>query len=170
MNKLMMPLALAAALVTMAGCQSGPDSASRADSTASGDKIAEIAGDKTMTADVMRRSHERGTFDDALVLAMQDSSLAADVLAALKADPRFAAMFGGPDSAGSTPRATTAARTASKSTARTVTSRGTASSGDALDKTERTVQKANEKLDQAARIKQQAEEARRKAEGILKPR
>ena len=170
--KKMMPLALLAALTLMAGCESRVETAATTDSTvAVADRAAEIAGDKTMMADAMRRSRERGTFDDAVALAIQDSAVAADMIAALKGDPRFAAMFGAPASTSTTPRGTTAQKATSRSTGgRAVVVRNGTSSGDALDKAERTVQKANEKIDQAARVKQQADDAARKVEGIFKPR
>jgi hypothetical protein len=164
--KMIMPLALAAALAIMSGCGSRADSNATADSTATAsnaDRVAAIAGDKSMTADVMLQSHEHGTFDDALAIAMRDSSLAAEVMSVVKSDPRSAAMF---DPSGTTHVAVTT-HPQSRTVARAGTSRS--SSGDVLDKTERTVQKANEKIDQAARIKQGADDARRKVEGILKP-
>ena len=164
-----MPLALFAALAIMAGCQARVEPGAAADTSASkGDRMAEIAGDKTMTADVMHQSHEHGTFDDALALAMRDSALAADVIAVVRADPRFAGMFGPTGSTGST--AAAPSRTQVRSVARTVPARSTSNnSGDVLDKAERTVQKANEKIDQAARVKKQADDARHKVEGILHP-
>jgi hypothetical protein len=163
--KMIMPLALAA-LAILAGCQPASDTQATSEPVSAADRMAEIAGDKTMTADVMRRSHERGTFDDALGLALQDSALAAEVIGVLKNDPRFAAMLA-PESAPSTARNGSASRATTVRQAARTTSSG-ARSGDALDKTENAVRKANEKIDQAARVKQGASDAAKKVEGIFR--
>ncbi len=159
-----------ASLILVAGCAQDPRPAVTVsdDSATAADRI---ASDKMMTADLMRRAQLKGTFNDALAIAMQDSAVAREVMETLAADPRYSA----------TTVATTSAP-AAKSTAKSVApagrtvvvrkSSGTAktnNSGDVLDKTERTVQTANEKLDQAARIRQQVDEARRKAGQILHP-
>jgi hypothetical protein len=153
-------------LGALAGCESRPATTSDVDSlraAAGADRADAIAGDKTAMADMIRRSYAKGTFDDALALAMQDSALAQEIFQAVRADARFNA-----------PNTATAASasTAGKKTAVTRTTSGTKStarSGDILDKSEETMRKANEKIDQAARVKQQAEEARRKVEGIFHP-
>ncbi|MEO6046084.1 MAG: hypothetical protein ABIQ57_01290 [Candidatus Kapaibacterium sp.] len=170
--KIPMTIALAICVSLIAGCQSRTDVSTpgTADSTAGASaQIERIAGDKTMMADIMKRAYEKGTFDDALALAMQDSSFAGKVFDVVARDARFAVMAR--DTSRSTAtgsrvvtRAITPARVQSRTT--TTTQR---SSGDALDKTENAVKKANEKLDQANRVKDQIDEARRKAGQILHP-
>ena len=163
------PMALAAALLLMAGCQSQVDTSASADTTAAKDKLGEIAGDKTMTADLMHRSYERGTFDDALTLAMQDSAFAMEVMRAVQNDPRFAA-FMAPQSSAAKTTAAAGAQRSGTSKLRAVSTQRTATSRDPLDRTEQTVKKANEKIDQAARIKRDVDEAAKKVDGILRPR
>jgi hypothetical protein len=164
------PMALAAALLLAAGCQSQVDTSATADSTAAKDKLGEIAGDKAMTADLMHRSYERGTFDDALALAMQDSAFAMEVMMAVKNDPRLAALLEPASTAASRSTASTAAKRITAPKVRAVTTQRTTTSRDPLDRAEQTVRKANEKIDQAARVKRDAEEAARKVDGILRPR
>lgn len=161
--KLAIVPALIMALGILAGCggsDEAPQIANTATVTAS--TIDEIAGDKKTTADLMRRSLERGTFDDALALAMQDSIFAAEVFQTVQNDPRFAALNNAPAQAGKS--VTSNGRTPARAVARQGTR---AQSGDVLDKTERKVQQANEKIDQAARIKRQADEATQKIDGIF---
>ncbi|MEP7220343.1 MAG: hypothetical protein ABI876_15575 [Bacteroidota bacterium] len=168
--KIPMTIALAICVSLIAGCQSRTDVSTpgTTDSTAGASaQIERIAGDKTMMADIMKRAYEKGTFDDALALAMQDSSFAGKVFDVVARDARFAVMAR--DTSRSTAtgsrvvaRAITPARVQSRTT---TTQR---SSGDALDKTENAVKKATEKLDQANRVKAQIDEARRKAGQISK--
>ena len=179
MKTLVVP-ALAAALLMLAACEGRVETESRSVAADSAlllsDRTGEIAGDKTMTADLMRRSFEKGTFDDALSLALQDSALAAEVVAVLRADPRYAGLLENNSSdapqpllSSSTAKTSTAQnKPAQKGTVRSSTQGST--NRDPIDKAEQTMQKTNEKLDQAARVRDQIEEARRKAEGILKPR
>lgn len=162
--KLAIVPALFLALGILAGCDGGEKPQPVADTTTmAATTIDQIAGDKTTTADLMRRALERGTFDDALALAMQDSVFAAEVFQTVQRDPRFAAMT----APNATLKKTVAGsgRTQTRAVARQGTSR--AQSGDVLDKTERTVQQANAKIDQAARIKRQADEAKQKIDGIF---
>lgn len=154
-------------LGALAGCESRPATTTTSDvdslrAAAGADKADAIAGDKTAMADMIRRSYAKGTFDDALALAMQDSALAQEIFQAVRADARFNAPTTATVAAGATAAKKGAAvtRTATKATTR---------SGDVLDQSEQTLKKANEKIDQAARVKQQAEEARRKVEGIFHP-
>ncbi|MDB5036419.1 MAG: hypothetical protein JWQ98_3660 [Chlorobi bacterium] len=168
--KIPMTLALAICVSLLAGCQARTDVSTpgTADSTAGTTaQIEKIAGDKTMMADIMKRAYEKGTFDDALAMAMGDSSFAGKVFDVVARDARFAVM------ARDTSRSAVAgSRTVVRSAAPVrVQSRTTAqrSSGDALDKTENAVKKANEKLDQANRVRDQIDEARRKAGQILHP-
>lgn len=162
-------MALAGALLFVVGCQSEVDTSATAESTAAKDKLGEIAGDKAMTADLMRRSHERGTFDDALSLAMQDSAFAMEVLMAVKNDPRLAALLE-PQSTAKASTASAAAKRGSAPKARALATQRATTSRDPLDRAEQTVRKANEKIDQAARVKRDAEEAVKKVDGILRPR
>lgn len=161
MKIMMFPALIALAILAACGSQD-TQPAPAGDTMTVSDRLGEIAGDKTMMADAMKRSLEKGTFDDALALAMTDSIFAASVVEIVRADPRYAALF---EKAPATSAARSTARSSSSSSRRT-----TASSGDALDKTERAMQQANDKLDQAGRVRDQVDEARRKAEGILRPR
>lgn len=161
MKIMMFPALIALAMMAACGSQDTQPTPAGDTMTVS-DRLGEIAGDKTMMADAMKRSLEKGTFDDALALAMTDSVFAASVVEVVRADPRYAALF-----------AQTSAASRTASTARSSSSssrRSTAASGDALDKTERAMKQANDKLDQAGRVRDQVDEAKRKAEGILKPR
>jgi len=152
-------------LGTLAACGDRPESTAtdHVDSlraAAGVDRSEEIAGDKNAMADMIRRSHAKGTFDDALVLAMQDSTLAEEIFQAVRSDPRFTA----PSTAA---KSTTATGTAAKRSGTATTA--TAKRGDALDQTEQAVKKANERLEQAERVRREAEEARRKVQGIFRP-
>ena len=153
-------------LGALAGCESRPATTTNGDvdslrAAAGADRTDAIAGDKTAMADMIRRSSAKGTFDDALALAMQDSAVAQEIFQAVKADPRFNAANTATLTGGTAAKKSTAP---SRTTARTTTR-----SGDVLDQSESAMKKANEKIDQAARVKQQAEEARRKVEGIFHP-
>lgn len=160
--------ALLAAVAMLAACDPQVETTPQAALNDPAAHAGEIAGDKAMMADVMQRSFQKGTFDDALALAIEDSALAAEVVGVIRANPRYAALFGPAPTAEPQKAASTAART---STSRSTTSaRTTTASKDPLDKAEQTMQKTNDKLEQAERVRQQMEEARRKAEGILRPR
>lgn len=129
-----------------------------------------VTGDKEKMAQLMRSSYAKGTFDDALKLLFVDSTIAVQVIASLRDDPRLAGMFASattiaPSSGGSSSRSGSVA--SRSSSARRAT--GTTPRKDPLDKAEDGVRKANEKLDQAERIRRAADEARRKAERVLHP-
>jgi hypothetical protein len=149
-----------------------PAAGASADSSA----LERIAGDKDEMAALMRMSHRKGTFDDALTTLMHDSTIAAAVFEVVASDDRFAAItaVGSPVApAGTSPTAASAAAAkklaAAKSTRATTTARTTTTArrGDVLDQAENTAKKANERLEQAERIKREAEEAKRKVEVIL---
>lgn len=167
MNRRVIP-ALAAALLTLAACDSRVETDPQTVPVpAVTDHVGEIAGDKTMTADVIRRSFEKGTFDDALSLAIADSALAAEVIGVLRADPRYAGLL---QKEPATATSLAAKSTSSKSSTSRSSAQRSQSGGDPIDQAERTMNKTNEKLDQAARVRDQIDEARRKTEGIFRPR
>src|SRR5690349_10853199 len=153
--KTTMLLALMVALTALTACETDVKTAATADTTAV-DHAGAIAGDKTMTADLMHQSFEKGTFDDALTIAMQDSALAREVAAIVKQHPELLADAIQP-ATGSATRAT-ASRAVGTTVRRTTT---TTSKGDVLDQTENKAKQVNQKLDQAARIKKEAEEAKK---------
>jgi hypothetical protein len=130
--------------------------------------MASVAGDKQRIADLLRSAHDRGTLDNGIEIAMRDSAVAAEIIAVVSRDPRFAQAVpteSSPKSlVGST---TTGAQKKTVVTRRASVGSTSANSGDVLDKAERTGQKVNEKNDQAARIKQQADEARKKIGVII---
>jgi hypothetical protein len=161
--KISMFVAIMGAMLAFAACDTKVQSNSAADSLGV-DRTAEIAGDKTRMADLMRQSYARGTFDDALAMAMQDSAFASAVARVVAADARPSAQkpVAASGSAAAPHTATTVVRRSTSGTA-------SRSSGDVLDKAEQTAHKANEKIDQAARVKEQAAEAKRKIDAILKP-
>jgi hypothetical protein len=163
--KISMFVLLIGAMVTFMACDTKVQSSSTADSVGV-DRTAEIAGDKTRMADLMRQSYSRGTFDDALAMAMQDSAFASTVARIVAADARLTAQKPVAASSGST---ASTSRTAATAVRRSTSGQATRNSGDVLDKAERTAQTANQKIDQAARVKKQAEEAKRKIDAILKP-
>ncbi len=136
-------------------------------STSISEKIDEIAGDKTMTADLMQRSFQKGTFDNALRLALADSALATEMIAVIRADARYAALLNTKTSQSTTVTATKTASSRGTGTPSSATTQKS-SSGDPLSKAERAMHQANEKLDQAGRVRDQVEEARRKTQGIFK--
>ncbi len=149
---------LVAAFGLMIGCE-GKVETQQAPTETTAERMSAIAGDKAMTADLMRQAHTKGTFDDALSLAMSDSLLAEEVLAAVRSNPIAARLT-------PTSTASTASRSSSGSGSRSAAT--PASNKDALDKTEDAVHKANQRIDQAARVKKEAEEAKKKVEGIFK--
>jgi hypothetical protein len=165
MKTRILALAASVGMLSLVACDSsdekGADVVVNSDSAA----VETIAGDKAQVARVLRRAHEKGTFDDAMAIVMQDSALAGELAALVRDDPRFAV------AGGTAPQrvASTGATTASKTTRpRTSTSSTTtARKGDVLDQTEASVKKANERLDQAARVKREAEEAKKKVDDIL---
>lgn len=160
-------LAVAMATLAVVGCDTRVDQTSRApqaDSVAAQGEIERIAGDKRLIVDVMKRALDKGTLDDAIELAMQDSLFANQVIATISADPRLSEGFQKKEVARTPAKASPVVSSRSSRG-----SSGTARSGDALDKAERTAQQANQKIDQAARIKQQATEAKRKIDEILRP-
>ena len=77
---------LVAAFGLMIGCE-GKVETQQAPTETTAERMSAIAGDKAMTADLMRQAHTKGTFDDALSLAMSDSLLAEEVLAAVRSNP-----------------------------------------------------------------------------------
>src|SRR4051812_41114982 len=87
--KISMFMIAVASLALIAGCtQDGkPVTTVSTDSASAADRI---AGEKMMTADLMRRAQLKGTFNDTLAIAMQDSAVAREVMETLAADPRFA--------------------------------------------------------------------------------
>ena len=152
------------AAMTLFACdskvQSGDTSASSSD----------ITTDKMQMANAMRQSNSRGTFSEALEIAMQDSSLAEKVAQDVMADPRFKGRFAAPEHAGvvdpKTPEHNSAVHSAGAVHSTTTAAQP---KKDPLDKAEETAAQANAKLEQANRIKQQAEEAKKKVDQILKP-
>ena len=165
--KLAIVSALILALGILAGCGGSDEAAQQTPDTATltASRLDEIAGDKKTTADLMRRSLERGTFDDALALAMQDSVFAAEVFQTVQANPRFAALT---NTNAPTPAGKSVTSNSRRTPARAIARQGTSrQSGDVLDKTEQKVQQANQKIDQAVRIKQQADAAKQKIDGIF---
>jgi hypothetical protein len=159
--KTTMLMALMVALMALTACETDVKTETAAD-TASVDHAGAIAGDKTMTADLMHQSFEKGTFDDALTLAMQDSALAQVVAAIVRQHPELLA-----DGAKSTTGATASRATGSRVATTVRSSTTPAKKGDVLDQTENKAKQVNQKLDQAARIKKEAEEAKKKVDGIF---
>jgi|GEM_PF-2178016 len=157
------------ALAMMSACErradTRPESAMRDSTLETQANTDAIAGDKTLMADAMRLSFEKGTFDDAFGMAIADSALAAEAIAVIRADPRYATMLDDTATTSSDPHKATVVSSSSKRN-------GTAKSsgGDALDRTENAMKQANEKLDQAGRVRQQVDDAQRKAQEILRPR
>lgn len=127
--------------------------------------IEAIAGDKEKVALVLARAQARGTFDDAIALALKDSTMAAEVAAIIQADPRFAMAVTTTGSAAAVRAASSKSTGARTTTARST--KGTAAKGDVLDQTESQAKKVNEKLDQAARVKKEAEQAKGTIDDIL---
>ncbi|MBC8145132.1 MAG: hypothetical protein H7X80_06060 [bacterium] len=173
MNVRMYLAAASIGLLTLVACDAGGDGRANVvvgDSTA----IDAIAGDKNEVAKVLRRAHDRGTLDDALSLALDDSTLAVALAAALREDSRFLTA-GEPmirklsEAPSTTPAETKATKrsTGSNNTSTNTNTSTTTRKGDVLDQTERTAQKVNERLDQAARVKREAEEAKRQVEDII---
>ena len=161
--KTTMLMALVVALTALTACETDVKTETAADTTAV-DHAGAIASDKTMTADVMHKSFEKGTFDDALTLAMQDSALAREVAEIVRQHPGLLADVAQPATGSAAQRAT-----ASRTTGTTARSSTTpAKKGDVLDQTENKAREVNQKLDQAARIKKEAEEAKKKVDDIFK--
>jgi hypothetical protein len=156
-----MLLAFAVALTALTACQTDVKTESAADTT-SVDHAGAIAGDKTQTADLMHQSFVKGTFDDALTIAMQDSALAQEVAAIVRQHPELLA-----DGTKSTTGTTASRATGSRVATPVRSSTTTAKKGDVLDQTENKAKQVNQKLDQAARIKKEAEEAKKKVDGIF---
>lgn len=163
-------IALAAAIgvFSLAACDS--NSGARGDVANDSTAMEAIAGDKAKVAEVMRRAHARGTFDDAVALVLADSAMAYDLFGALRSDPRFSAthsatsteMESNATAGGSMKSKAVGLKTPTRSTSNT-----TPPKGDVLDQAERKAQQANEKLEQAARIKKEAEQAKRTVDDII---
>jgi hypothetical protein len=168
MNRRILTMIVAASSLAVAACDASGDARTTA-SAADSASIDAIAGDKATVALVLRRAHEKGTFDDAMADALKDSALAGEVVALLRDDPRFA--LGAETPAGAaTARPVASLGSTAKRGAATQSSRSKTTSarkGDVLDQAESGVKKANERLDQAARVKNDAAEAKRKIEDIL---
>lgn len=164
--------ALLAAVAMLAACDSQVETTPQTVVADPAAQATEIAGDKAMMADAMQRSFQKGTFDDALALAIADSALASEVISVMRSNPRYAALFDVTPPSAEPQQATTASARTSTGRSSTSSAKQTprSTSKDPLQQAEQTMQKANEKLDQAERVRQQMEEARRKTEGILRPR
>lgn len=164
----MKTIGLLAALLAFAGiigCSSNTEQkVATSDTVAVQTDIDRISGDKHLIVDVMKRSLDKGTLDDAIDLAMEDSVFASQVISTIAADPNLAGRFD----------LSTGGKTAATHGAATHLSAGkhvaaSGNQGDALDKAERTGSQVNAKLDQAARVKQQAVDAKHKIDGIFRP-